>query len=357
MASLFMESITYITTQPHEMEDDLLEKYINYIEKRHGCSLRDDPLRSRNFLLKEAKIKPNKDKIQRQYFMIKNQDIIGNAHANYIKREDDKNPDQLWIYVFVLPEYRKKGLGTILFEKLVEFGKTENRLTFYSGLFPIDGEDGPKFLETKGLTPKLNEKVSRLYKDAINWDFVNSSFDKLESKFSKYTLVSFDGVEWANKVLSDDNFAIESADFSTEIEALLPLEDIEWVPEVMTIVDARRWAENTLKSSEIWNARTFYLYDDDRILAMSGTYFANDPPVRDVGTGLTGVRKAYHRQGMATYLKIKILKYYMENHPDFEYLYTENAASNEGMLGINMSLGFKPKYAWQMYQGKIKVNN
>jgi RimJ/RimL family protein N-acetyltransferase len=72
-----------------------------------------------------------------------------------------------------------------------------------------------------------------------------------------------------------------------------------------------------------------------------------------VGTGLTGVRKAYQRQGIATYLKIKILKYFMDNHPDFEHIYTENAASNEAMLGINTSLGFKPTYDWQMYQGKL----
>lgn len=349
-----MESIKYITTQPHEMDNNLLERYIDYIEKRHACSPRDDPLRSRNFLIKESKIKPNKDNIRQHYFAIRDQVIIGNAHAGYTRREDDKNPDQIWIYVFVLPEYRRNGTGATLFDKIVDFGTKEGRLTFISGLFPIDGDDGPKFLEAKGMVPKLSEKVSRLYKDKVNWDFVNSSFEKLETKFSKYTLVSLDGVEWANKVLSDDNFAIESADFSTEIDALLPFEEVERVPEVFTIVDERRWAEETLKTAELWNNRNYYLYDDKRILAMSGTYFPNDPPVRDVGTGLTGVRKAYHRQGMATYLKIKILKYYMENHPDFEYLYTENATSNEGMLGINISLGFKPTYDWQMYQGNLK---
>lgn len=349
-----MESIKYITTQPHEMNNDLLEIYVDYIEKRHACSSRDDPLRSRNFLKKEAKIKPNKNGIVQRYYIITNHVMIGSAYAGFTRRENDSNPDHLWADIFVLPQYRGKGLGTTLFDKIIDFGKTHDRLTFSGGLFPIDGEDGPKYLKARGIVPKLNEKVSRLYRDKVNWDYVNSSFEKLEAKFSDYTLVSYDAMGWANKILSDDDFAIKNADFSTEVDALIPTEDLDHKPEVWTMKDVRRWAEDTLKSADIWNSRSFYLLDEGKIIAMSGTYFPNDPPVMDVGTGMTGVRKAYQRQGIATYLKIKILKYYMDNHPDFKYIYTENAASNEGMLGINKSLGFKPTYDWQMYQGNLK---
>lgn len=348
-----MESITYITTNPHEMDDEISELYLDYTEERHKSSPRDDPLRSRDFRRKQMKIKPHKDSIESRYYAIYENKIIGNCYAGYTKREKDSNPDKMWVDVYVLPAYRRKGIGNILFDKILNFGKEVNRLTFDGGLYPIDGEDGPSFLETKGILPKLNEKVSRLYRDAINWDFVNSSEQKLEEKLSKYRIESYNAVDWANKTLEDEEYALQYADFITEIDALLPMEEIERNNETLTIEDARRWAEQTLKRADLWDNRNLYLMDEKKIIAMSGTYFPNDPPVKDVGTGLTGVRKDYQRQGIATYLKIKILKYFFENHSEFEYLYTENAASNEGMLAINVALGFKPIYNWKMFQGKF----
>lgn len=348
-----MESVKYITTHPHEMDDELSELYLDFIEKKQKATARDDPPRSRDFHRKQMKIEPHKDNIRNRYYAILDNKIIGYCFAGYTKRENDSNPDKMWIDVYVLKAYRRKGIGNILFEKILEFGKKVNRLTFDGGLYPIDGDDGPKFLEKKGILPKLNEKVSRLYKDAINWDFVNSSEKKLEEKLSKYKIESHNAVDWANRILEDDEYALQTADYFTEIETLIPMEDIERNYETLTIEDERRWAENTLKNADLWDNRNFYLLDGDRMIAMSGTYFPNDPPIKDVGTGLTGVRKDYQRQGIATYLKIKVLKYFVENHPDFKYIHTENAASNDGMLAINIALGFKPIYDWQMFQGKF----
>ncbi|MDH5403136.1 MAG: hypothetical protein OEZ01_11320 [Candidatus Heimdallarchaeota archaeon] len=99
---------------------------------------------------------------------------------------------------------------------------------------------------------------------------------------------------------------------------------------------------------------SIFLYDGDKIIAFSGTYYSDDLPVRDVHTGITGVRKNYQRQGIATYLKIKTVNYYLQNHESFQYIATQNAGSNEGILKINYELGFKLDRIVEKYEGDLK---
>ncbi len=348
-----MNNVKIINIHPHNMDENMIELNLDYIEKKYRSSRRDDPIRSREFIKKELKIIPHKNIIISRNYVLLDGIIIGDSYTRFIKKENDDNPDKIWSKIFVLPEYRKKGIGSKLFLKVKEFAMKFNRTTIETGLFPIDGDDGPNFLKNRGILPKLNEKVSRLYKDNINWDFINSTEKILDIKLSKYRIETLNAVDWSNKLISDDEYAKEYADFSTEIDALIPMEDIERNQEIFTIDDVRRWAEDTLNTAELWSEIRIFMYHNNRIIASSTTFYPNDPPIEDVATGLTGVRKAYQRQGIATYLKIRMIRYYIDEHPEFKYIYTENAASNDGMLSINISLGFKPKYDWQMYQGKI----
>jgi len=125
---------------------------------------------------------------------------------------------------------------------------------------------------------------------------------------------------------------------------------------VITKKDLKDRADRYFSVENHWDSMTFYLLDGEKVIALSETYFPNDLPLRDIGTGFTAVRKAYQRQGIATYLKIKVLQYYTENYPSFEYIQTENASSNEGMLGINLALGFHPYFESHAYQKKLEEN-
>ena len=68
----------------------------------------------------------------------------------------------------------------------------------------------------------------------------------------------------------------------------------------------------------------------------------NEPGV--LYNGLTGVRREYRRRGIARALKVKNLLWAKRN--GYEVVKTWNDATNEGMLELNMALGFVKQPAW-----------
>jgi GNAT superfamily N-acetyltransferase len=64
-------------------------------------------------------------------------------------------------------------------------------------------------------------------------------------------------------------------------------------------------------------------------------------------TGLTAVRRAYRRRGIAFGLKVRALSF--AQSLGYERLVTDNAAVNQGMLAINTALGFKRNPIWTRY--------
>ena len=160
-----------------------------------------------------------------------------------------------------------------------------------------------------------------------------------------------DRKNWAEMILNDDELATEMADFITETVNLIPKEDMEANDFLETVETLRQSARQILKTPTM-NSINYYAFDGTTIIGMSGTFFPNDPPVRDVATGLTAVRKVYQRQGLASLMKIMIIQYFVDHHPEFEYISTENAQSNKGMLTINHNLGFEYVFSWEMWQKK-----
>jgi GNAT superfamily N-acetyltransferase len=64
-------------------------------------------------------------------------------------------------------------------------------------------------------------------------------------------------------------------------------------------------------------------------------------------TGVTGVRRAYRRRGVALGLKVRALSY--AQVLGYRQIVTDNAAINVGMLAINSALGFKRNPVWTRY--------
>jgi mycothiol synthase len=80
----------------------------------------------------------------------------------------------------------------------------------------------------------------------------------------------------------------------------------------------------------------FVAVDDDQYVGESGLWLSPEPRV--LRTGLTGVRRAYRRRGIASALKVRALEFAMAQ--GYREVRTENESNNRGMLGINEQLGF-----------------
>ena len=66
-----------------------------------------------------------------------------------------------------------------------------------------------------------------------------------------------------------------------------------------------------------------------------------------IDTGLSGVRREYRRKGVATALKHTSLMW--AKSMGYKWIRTDNAATNVGMLSINIRVGFKFMPAWLIF--------
>jgi mycothiol synthase len=71
------------------------------------------------------------------------------------------------------------------------------------------------------------------------------------------------------------------------------------------------------------------------------------PQADTLRTGLTAVKRAHRRRGIAFALKIRALEFAVAQ--GFKRVQTDNESNNVGILAINVALGFVRYPAWVHY--------
>jgi len=93
----------------------------------------------------------------------------------------------------------------------------------------------------------------------------------------------------------------------------------------------------------------FVAVDGERYVGTSKLWLSPTPGV--LRTGLTGVRRAYRRRGIAFALKVRSLEFAQAQ--GYTGVQTENELNNAGMLAINDQLGFRRNPAFVHYSKSI----
>jgi RimJ/RimL family protein N-acetyltransferase len=89
----------------------------------------------------------------------------------------------------------------------------------------------------------------------------------------------------------------------------------------------------------------FFILNGNKIVGMNNLWESEIN--KGIETGLTGVSREYRRKGVATALKHTGLTWAKNN--GYESIRTDNVATNEGMLNINIQAGFKFIPAWLVF--------
>jgi mycothiol synthase len=119
-------------------------------------------------------------------------------------------------------------------------------------------------------------------------------------------------------------------------------------PPLVTEEQLRKMLEN----KAIYHRHLMFMaLDGDRVVGYSRVTPSSEIPGL-VTTGLTGVVRSHRRRGIATAIKITAIERVREL--GYMELQTDNDETNP-MYGLNLALGFRPRWHWLQYERKSKL--
>lgn len=231
------------------------------------------------------------------------------------------HPNRFWIDVDVLPECRREGIGTALYNHLLDKLSPYEPATLWSSTRE-DFTGGVYFLSKNGFEEVMREWESRLDPSTVNL----ADWSRYESRVAQNGIQ----LKTVRELESDPDRDHKLYEMEWAIEQDVP------APKPPTKMPFDEW-------QKIWT-RTNLIPDAWWIGVQDGQYVGQtnlwtSQAREDVlYTGLTGVIRSHRRMGIASALKVQAVRYAQEN--GIGEVRTWNEANNEWMLDINVRLGF-----------------
>ena len=251
--------------------------------------------------------------------------VVADAGFNHMPHAF--HPQRFGIWIGVHPRLQRTGVGTALYEHLLE------ELTS---------------LDAIALRAWTRETMT----EAAAW-LGRRGFKELQRGWESHLdLGSFDPAKFADRWSLPRDIAVvtlaEELAWDPEAVRTLYELDCDLAPDMPridpftppTFEVYRDWV---LKSPGSEPEAIFVAKDADRYVALT-ELFRNDALPGVLNTGLTGVRREYRGRGLAFALKLRALDW-AKRH-EYGEVRTFNSTLNAPMLGINVKLGFVKQPPW-----------
>ena len=235
--------------------------------------------------------------------------------------------------VEVDPDYLDRGIGTRLFADLEALARARGPVRRLITGTQEDKTAASDFLRERGFEVAIREPISEL--DLPAFDETPFVHKIQQAETSGIQLVSL-----ADLARECHNWQERQWQLDTAIMQDVPTPDPFSPRTLETFV--RQHVGNPGFSPDV----THVAVSGDEWVGISELYI--DPSHPEVGgTGLTGVTRLWRRKGLATALKLKVLR--QARAKGVRRVITDNEENNP-MFQINLMLGFKAKPAWLGWQ-------
>ena len=243
----------------------------------------------------------------------------------------------------VRPSLRRRGVADVLLRVALDELRADDRTSLLLWAPSVGPDTGHGYAERLGLTPRTEERCSRLRMTDLDEDLVERWLAEGRGREDGYRLVQF------SDRCPDENLEPYLEALAAMDDA--PTDDLDWkmAPADAELVRSREdnWAQRNLVV-----ARSLVVSPDGRGAGVSELFVSRFRPVL-AHQGDTAVVAEHRGRGLGRWLKAENLRFAQTLVPAVEVVETYNAQTNPWMLDINVAMGFRPHVVWQGFQGDL----
>ena len=247
------------------------------------------------------------------------------------------HPKKFSLDGWVDPKHQRQGVGSMIYNRLKDEMDQRGAIAAWIGI-------------RENMTRSVAFALKRGFSEKMRgWESTIDPYEVNASGFEKYSKKASEaGIDFSTL----ERELRQDPECYTKLYRLVQtaFRDVP-IPDTPTDTPYDQWLAFEMKNPNLIPQAYMIAKDGDNYVGTSVVWRLKKEP-RSLYQGLTGVLREYRGKGIAVALKLRVLDFARKN--GFDNIRTFNASTNEGMLAINMKLGFKRDLAWITFERSME---
>lgn len=321
---------------PTELSDQELLAMYRVDRTLHEEASPGDPFREAGNYVAAQRIR-HPESHRRVFLLRDGEEIAGVGRAFWTLRDENRHLAK--VHIGVLPEHRRRRLGTRLLAAAAGHARDDRRdlIHTWTGDRQVAGE---AFCRAVGAKPGLVTHENRLLLADVDRSLLAAWIAGGES-LPDYELTFVE--------LPTPEHLLPAAAEIAQVMNTAPRDDLDSEDEMFSPENLASWEQEMLAGGHLgWRLYARHR-PTGRLVGLTQIEWLEAEP-RVLEQGDTGVLPEHRGHGLAKWLKAAMLEKVFAEIPVAEQVVTGNAYSNDAMLAINRALGFRPAGTWTVWQ-------